>query len=155
MGIGERLREERERLRLNQEQLGEIGGVRKQAQLLYEKGERSPDAQYLAAVATTGVDVLYVLTGVALDAHARLAVLQATIERVHREGGDVHATLQATEEAEAAIRDARKTDPKGFLSLARAWPVLSPVNRQSLLSLAQAASPGSPQTQAKGRKKAV
>lgn len=63
MGIGLRLREERERLGLNQEGFGELGGVRKQAQLLYEKDERKPDSEYLAAIAEGGVDVLYVLTG--------------------------------------------------------------------------------------------
>lgn len=61
--MGSRLREERERLRLSQAALGEIGRVRKQAQLKYEKGDRSPDADYLSAVAAAGVDVLYVLTG--------------------------------------------------------------------------------------------
>lgn len=63
MSIGERLREERSRLGLSQAQLGEIGGVQKQAQLKYEKGDRQPDALYLEAVAAAGVDVLYVLTG--------------------------------------------------------------------------------------------
>ncbi|WP_304351038.1 helix-turn-helix domain-containing protein [Comamonas testosteroni] len=63
MGIGARLREERERLGLNQEGFGQLGGVRKQAQLLYEKDERRPDSDYLAAVAAAGVDVLFVLTG--------------------------------------------------------------------------------------------
>lgn len=58
-----RLREERERLGLSQEALGAIGGVRKQAQHLYESGARKPDMDYLSAVATAGVDVLYVLTG--------------------------------------------------------------------------------------------
>ncbi|CAM5787548.1 helix-turn-helix domain-containing protein [Ottowia pentelensis] len=63
MGIGGRLREERERLGANQETFGALAGVRKQAQLLYEKGERSPDAAYLAAIAAAGADVLYILTG--------------------------------------------------------------------------------------------
>jgi len=63
MSIGSRLREERKRLGLTQESLGQIGGVRKQAQLLYEKDSFVPDANYLAAIAATGVDVLYVLTG--------------------------------------------------------------------------------------------
>jgi len=62
MGIGARLREERERLGLNQEGFGQLGGVRKQAQLLYEKDERKPDSDYLVAVAAAGVDVLFVLT---------------------------------------------------------------------------------------------
>lgn len=63
MNIGSRLREERERLGLSQEGLGGIGGVKKLAQFNYEKGERQPDAAYLAAVAAAGVDVLYVVTG--------------------------------------------------------------------------------------------
>lgn len=62
-GIGDRLREERERLGLSQGAFGEIGGVKANAQGNYEKGERNPDAGYLAAVAARGVDVLYVVTG--------------------------------------------------------------------------------------------
>ncbi|WP_432417463.1 helix-turn-helix domain-containing protein [Comamonas flocculans] len=58
-----RLREERERLGMSQEAFGAMAGVRKQAQLLYEKGERSPDARYLSAIAAAGTDVLYILTG--------------------------------------------------------------------------------------------
>ncbi|MCL7660626.1 XRE family transcriptional regulator, partial [Klebsiella pneumoniae] len=40
--IGSRLREERERLGLSQQALGEIGGVKKLTQLNYEKGDRAP-----------------------------------------------------------------------------------------------------------------
>ncbi len=63
MGIGERLFAERERLGLSQEAMGAAGGVRKQAQLLYEKDERHPDTRYLTAIAAAGADVLYILTG--------------------------------------------------------------------------------------------
>lgn len=62
--IGDRLREEREQLGFNQTAFGAIGGVQKQAQLKYEKGERFPGADYLAAVAKVGVDVQYVVTGI-------------------------------------------------------------------------------------------
>jgi len=62
-GIGARLREERERLGLSQRAFGEIGGVEPNAQGKYESGDRTPKADYLAAVAARGVDVLYVLTG--------------------------------------------------------------------------------------------
>lgn len=62
-GIGDRLREERERLRLSQGAFGAIGGVKGNAQGNYEKGDRFPDAAYLALVAAKGVDVLYVITG--------------------------------------------------------------------------------------------
>jgi transcriptional regulator with XRE-family HTH domain len=62
--IGSRLREERERLKLSQPAFGELGGVQKQAQLKYEKDDRSPDATYLSAIAMAGADVLYILTGI-------------------------------------------------------------------------------------------
>lgn len=61
--FGERLREERDRLGFNQTALGAIGGVLKQAQIKYEKGERAPDVTYLEAVAKVGVDVQYAITG--------------------------------------------------------------------------------------------
>ncbi|WP_258371900.1 helix-turn-helix domain-containing protein [Pseudomonas fulva] len=61
--IGERLREERERFGWNQEELGQRGGVNRNTQGKYEKGERNPDSSYLTAVSSAGVDVLYVLTG--------------------------------------------------------------------------------------------
>lgn len=61
--IGERLKDERDRLGLNQTAFGAIGGVLKQAQLKYEKGERFPDASYLAAIAKVGADVQYIVTG--------------------------------------------------------------------------------------------
>ncbi|MFC0708847.1 helix-turn-helix domain-containing protein [Azorhizophilus paspali] len=63
MGIGDRLKEERLRLGMNQTEFAAITGVTKNSQFNYEKGERSPDAAYLAAASAAGVDVLYVLTG--------------------------------------------------------------------------------------------
>lgn len=62
-GIGPRLREERERLQLTQREFGQVGGVEPNAQGKYENGERSPRADYLAAISTIGVDVLYVVLG--------------------------------------------------------------------------------------------
>lgn len=61
--IGERLLEERERMGLSQSELAEICGVTMRSQRNYEKGEREPDASYLAALTTTKADVLYILTG--------------------------------------------------------------------------------------------
>lgn len=63
MNTGDRLRSERERLGLNQTEFGQLGGVKKLAQINYEKGDRQPDAAYLAAIAAAGADVLYILTG--------------------------------------------------------------------------------------------
>lgn len=61
--IGERLRAERDRLGLNQEAFGALGGVNRNSQANYEKGIRSPDSDYLSAIAAAGVDVMYILTG--------------------------------------------------------------------------------------------
>jgi len=63
LNIGERLKEERARLGLNQGDFAAVANVSKTTQFNYEKGERSPDAAYLEAVAKAGVDILYVLTG--------------------------------------------------------------------------------------------
>lgn len=61
--IGSRLREERDRLGLTQTEIGDAAGVTKNTQRLYETDQRSPKADYLAALDAAGVDVSYVLTG--------------------------------------------------------------------------------------------
>lgn len=60
---GERLREERERLGLNQTDFAAIGGLKKLAQLSYEQDKRSPDGVYFEAIAAVGSDVQYIITG--------------------------------------------------------------------------------------------
>ena len=60
--MGSRLRQERKRLGYSQREMGLLGGVATNAQGKYESGERVPKADYLAALAHVGVDVLYVLT---------------------------------------------------------------------------------------------
>ncbi|WP_070249157.1 helix-turn-helix domain-containing protein [Duganella phyllosphaerae] len=61
--IGEILKEERQRLGMNQDDFAAIGGLKRRAQTLYEQDERAPDALYLRALAGIGVDVHYILTG--------------------------------------------------------------------------------------------
>ncbi|RQS28004.1 XRE family transcriptional regulator [Burkholderia sp. Bp8992] len=63
MGIGARLKEERMRIGLSQAEIAALGGLSNKTQLGYESDVRSPDANYLAALAKVGVDVLYVITG--------------------------------------------------------------------------------------------
>lgn len=63
VSLGERLREERERLGLSQTLFGDLAQVTKKTQMLYEGGQRSPKADYLTVIAEQGVDVQYVLTG--------------------------------------------------------------------------------------------
>jgi transcriptional regulator with XRE-family HTH domain len=67
--FGERLRAERKRLNMNQDDFAAVGGVKKLAQVTYEQDKRFPDAGYLMAIAAIGVDTAYVLSGaVASDA---------------------------------------------------------------------------------------
>lgn len=63
LNFAERLKEERIRLGFNQADFAALAGVSKTTQFNYEKGDRSPDAEYLAAVMAAGVDAIYVLTG--------------------------------------------------------------------------------------------
>ena len=66
--FSERLKAERERLGISQTSFGEQCGVKKQAQINYEKGERQPDSNYLQNAQNIGVDVGYLFTGVRTEA---------------------------------------------------------------------------------------
>lgn len=61
--IGERILKVRKASGLSQEAFGRIGGVGRQTQIAYEKGDRSPDAPYFAGIYAAGYDVLYMITG--------------------------------------------------------------------------------------------
>ena len=63
LGVGERLREERERLGKNQTDFGVSAGVSRGTQKAYELESSSPDVRYLSGLQELGVDVHYVLTG--------------------------------------------------------------------------------------------
>lgn len=94
-GFSVRLKEERARLKLNQEEFGRLGGVGKIAQLHYEKASRSPTVEYLFALedSRAGVDVGYLVSGV------RNA-------QVHAAGGSLdHQLLTAAVSAIASLAD--------------------------------------------------
>lgn len=61
--FSERLKDERERLGLSQTDFGEKCGVKKLAQINYEKGERKPDSDYLQKAHELGVDISYLFSG--------------------------------------------------------------------------------------------
>lgn len=117
MSIGERLREERVRLSLSQELMGESAGVRKQAQLKYEKGERHPDAAYLERLAAIGVDVLYVLTGRRAQA------------------GNGYATAEPGPAGTLSLAE---------LGLIKGWRQLDAKGRQAVLAMMEALTQGAP-----------
>ena len=61
--IGNRLREELERLGLTQPVFAELAGAKKRTLIDWEKDVSSPTAVQLAQLAAAGADVLYILTG--------------------------------------------------------------------------------------------
>jgi|SRR5690554_912400 len=104
--FGERLKEERERMALSQEAFGAIGGVQKLAQRNYEKGNRNPDASYMAAIAAAGADVLYILTGQRNTATPTLAPDEAALLDNYRHSPKAQQDiLKATSAAFAQCRD--------------------------------------------------
>lgn len=62
-GIGSRLKSERERLGLSQEQLGALAGTKRMTPCRYELGSHLPTLGFLAAIEPAGIDVGYVLNG--------------------------------------------------------------------------------------------
>lgn len=62
-GVGERLKEERERLGLNQTEFGALLGVSRGTQKNYEQGANSLDLRYVSALEEHGADAAFVLTG--------------------------------------------------------------------------------------------
>lgn len=67
MSIGNRIKEERERLNLSQTSFGDIGAMGKTTVQAWERGTASPNAAFLELAATFGVDVYYVITGNRLE----------------------------------------------------------------------------------------
>jgi transcriptional regulator with XRE-family HTH domain len=67
MGIAERIVSERKRLGLSQAEFAKRAGVSLSSQKRYEKGERDPDSSYIEAIASIGVERLF------LDSGSRLA----------------------------------------------------------------------------------
>lgn len=65
--IGNRIREERERLGLTQPQFADAAGAAKRTLIEWEKGSTSPTAVQLSALYTIGVDTQYILTGQKAD----------------------------------------------------------------------------------------
>lgn len=61
--ISERIVQVRKASGLSQEAFGALGGVGRQTQINYEKGTRSPDAQYLSGLHVAGYDIGYIVTG--------------------------------------------------------------------------------------------
>jgi len=97
--IGERLREERQRLGLSQTALAATASVGKHSQINYESDRNAPDANYLTAAAKQGVDIYYVLTG----RRTNLGATYDLMARIDRQHGPALEMARKAAEMEAAI----------------------------------------------------
>ena len=107
--IGARLREERERLGYSQTAVAELAekagvkGATRQSQALYEKGQRMPDAAFLAVVQGAGYDVAYVLTGQRMGSAAPTPALKpeeaALLDNYRHSSPEGKKAIKATSDA--------------------------------------------------------
>ena len=104
--FSERLRTERERLKLSQQALAEKCGVTARSQRNYESGERNPDSAYLAAIAAAGADVLYILTGQRSGVAAAAPVAAEPAAQLSRRALAVAQNYEATSEEGKKIIEA-------------------------------------------------
>ena len=145
---GARLKDERERLGLNQEAFAGVGGVKRVAQYLYERGSRSPDSRYLHAVCQIGVDVGYVITGTRssvlqssvdslLTAHEAVSAFKRTEENL-KAGQQPSARLQLFKSFIETILEARQRPTGSSLSPQMASPRPSDTSDQGSRKLSLA-----------------
>ena len=114
--VASRLREERERLGMSQSAFAEACGVKKLAQINYEKGDRKPDTDYLESAVRLGADVLYILTGRREQpALEDIKTLTAAVEVIEEALAKRRATLPPAKKAEviALAYDILKGDAQG------------------------------------------
>ncbi|KFA33402.1 transcriptional regulator [Xanthomonas vasicola] len=92
MTVGKRLKEERKRLRLTQQEMADACGISKWAQLYFEKDQNMPGGAYLLAAHARGVDIVYVL----LDQRTKLDPSEAALVSAFRAAPqEVRAALLA------------------------------------------------------------
>lgn len=94
MSIGQRIKEERERLNLSQTSFGDIGGMGKTTVQAWERGTAFPNASFLEQAATFGVDVFYVITGQSLENTATTSTELGYL-RICRKLGEARGGQQA------------------------------------------------------------
>jgi phage repressor protein C with HTH and peptisase S24 domain len=125
--LGDRLREERNKKGLTQADFAALAGVTKRSQSLYEGNERTPKADYLAALHDVGVDTHYVLTGnrvnrsAPLDSGGNIAEQQAAyLERQLNDPNVASIPMYDVECAAGSGRDFTEEKVLGYFHMDRA-----------------------------------
>lgn len=100
-GVGERLRQERDQLALNQTDFGLAAGVSRGTQKAYELETSSPDIRYLSTLQGMGVDVHFILTGskFLMDANSLTAEELKVLGQYRAMSPDSRASVERITEA--------------------------------------------------------
>lgn len=107
--FGSRLRTERVRLKLTQEEFAELGGVKRVSQHLYEQDVRVPDVNYLLKLQKHGVDVAALILDkatipVGVPSSANIGLLTGVFRAVDQFARDDRGELLSLEERERFFR---------------------------------------------------
>lgn len=114
--IGNRLKEERERLGYTQPVFAELAGAKKRTLIDWEKGVSSPTAVQLSALAEVGIDVIYVITGhrsAPIVQVEQLTVREKYLLANYRGSDDVGKRAVETTASAVANRDSGKQARSG------------------------------------------
>lgn len=99
-----RLKEERDRLRWNQDRVALVTGCTRRTVVDWEAGKSSPKADQLSALAEHGVDVYYVLTGQRIGLATTLSARESTLVENYRAAPE--EAKKALETTSAALAQA-------------------------------------------------
>lgn len=103
-GFGERLKEERKRLKLTQTELAQTGGVGRLAQSQYESEVRAPTTRYLSAIGAAGIDLAYLVLGVKSETSLLTPEQQDRVEKKAFEWVETYAEAQTDGRLSAETR---------------------------------------------------
>lgn len=122
LSFHQRLRVERERLGLTQEQFALLGGISKATQWHYEAERGWPTAEYLVRLHASKVDVTYVVTGCHFEDRLDWAILREALffvqrSLVNRPGcsfseDELFGAFRKTVEAAMQLTRSADVDPK-------------------------------------------
>ena len=105
MHMGERIKEERERLGFNQSDFANLAAATRKTLFNWESGAAAPNANVLAAWAAHGLDVLYVVTGQRMGGAPMAPVAEPT-QQLSRRALAVAQNYEATSEEGKKIIEA-------------------------------------------------
>lgn len=105
-GFGARLKEERKRLKLSQEKLGNLGGVGRLAEIQYEGEVTAPTTRYLALIASAGIDLAYLIFGMRFSEGKLTAAQEARVNEQTIEWIDRYAETQPNQRVSTDTRKA-------------------------------------------------